>query len=91
MSRQVRVSDETYERLQALADGRPLGMVIERALDQMERRPAAGTRGEPGALRLADTVGHDFRPQKGNALRCEVCGHRRADHQWGEQPPKLER
>jgi hypothetical protein len=36
MSRQVRVSDETHERLVKLADGRPLGQAIDRLLDKAD-------------------------------------------------------
>jgi hypothetical protein len=74
MSRQVRVSEETYERLVKLADGRPLGMVIDRAIDEYDAR-----RG-PGAHAVPKDPDHQFRPQKGNALKCADCGQRKAAH-----------
>lgn len=66
MSRQVRVSEETYARLQKIADGRPLGMIIDRALDAYN--PPAN----PGD--------HQFTPQPRNALKCANCGRRKAEH-----------
>ena len=75
----MRVSEETYARLQKLADGRPLGMVVERALDRLEAGTAVSIVG-PVKVTNTEIGPHPFTPVKGNALRCVHCATRRKDH-----------
>lgn len=79
MSKQVRVSDETYARLQELADERPLGVIVERAVNEYAARVKPGHHAVPKDA-VPDNADHQFRPQKGNALKCANCGQRKGAH-----------
>ena len=96
MSRQIRVSDETAERLIKFADGRTMDRAVSMLLDIQERQVVGTAMGSANAgetveVRLdgpgADQVlqkhfdqHHQFMPQKGNSLRCEHCGRPKGKH-----------